>query len=102
MEIVTIGQIGESYAKATVCDVIMTVSRRMDDKQANSGRIFIAKSRLGRDGVVYPFLLNTATVKVTMLNQGEDPITLFMENQANYQAKVGERFSKLTKPSAAK
>lgn len=100
MEIVTIGQIGESYAKATVCDVIMTVSRRMEDKQSNCGRLFIAKSRLGRDGVVYPFLLNPATVKVTLLNQGEDPIALFMENNANFKQKVGERFSKLTKNSA--
>lgn len=95
MEVVTIGQIGESYAKATVCDVIITVSRRMEDKQSNSGRIFIAKSRLGRDGIVYPFLLNSATVKVTILNQGEDPIALFMENGKNLQQMVGERFNKL-------
>lgn len=69
MEIVTISQIGESYAKATVCDLIMTVSRTMEDKQRNSGRLFIAKSRLGRDGMVYPFIMNPATVKVRMLDE---------------------------------
>lgn len=99
MEIVTIGQIGEAYAKATVCDVIMTVSRRPEDKQNNSGRLFIAKSRLGRDGMVYPFLLNTATVKVTILNQGEDPIALFLENHKNLQQTIGDRFQKLVKNS---
>lgn len=101
MEIVTIGQIGESYAKATVCDVIMTISRRMEDKQSNCGRLFIAKSRLGRDGIVYPFLLNTATVKVSILKQGEDPIALFMENSKALQQKLGERFNKLTSQKAA-
>jgi archaellum biogenesis ATPase FlaH len=95
MEIVTIGQIGESYAKATVCDVIMTVSRRMEDKQSNTGRLFLAKSRLGADGVVFPFILNPATVKVQLLNAGEDPIALFMENQKTMQQKVGERWAKL-------
>lgn len=95
MEVVSIGQIGESYAKATVCDVIITISRRAEDRQAHGGRIFIAKSRLGRDGVVYPFVLNTATVKVSILNQGEDPIALFLKNNENLQSKVGERFNKL-------
>lgn len=99
-EIVTLGAIAESYAKATVCDVIVTISRRMEDKQTNSGRIFIAKSRLGRDGVVYPFLMNPATVKVTILPQGEDPIAVFMENRQNVQDKIAERFGALRRPAA--
>jgi archaellum biogenesis ATPase FlaH len=95
MEVVTIGQIGESYAKATVCDVIMTVSRRADDKTTNSGRLFIAKSRLGQDGMVFPFQLNTATVKVTLLETGVDPIALFMENSKNVQTRASERYREL-------
>ena len=95
MEIVTLASISEAYAKATVCDVILTVSRKMEDRQANTGRIFIAKSRLGRDGIVYPFVLNTATVKVSILQQGEDPIAMFMENHKYLQQKVGERAEKL-------
>jgi archaellum biogenesis ATPase FlaH len=95
MEIVTIGQIGESYAKATVCDVIMTISRRMEDKQCNGGRLFLAKSRLGQDGMVYPFMLNTATVKVELLQQGQDPIALFMENNQNRAQVMADRYSKL-------
>ena len=95
MEIVTIGQIGESYAKATVCDVIMTISRRMEDKQSDSGRLFLAKSRLGQDGVVYPFMLKTSTVKVTLLRTGEDPIALFMNNNQNRMQVMADRYSKL-------
>lgn len=95
MEVVTIAQIGESYAKATVCDVIMTVSRRAEDKQANTGRLFLAKSRLGSDGMVYPFTLNTSTVKVNILKAGEDPIALFMQNNKNLQQMASERFTKL-------
>jgi replicative DNA helicase len=95
MEVVTVAQIGEAYSKATVCDVIMTISRRMEDKQSNCGRLFIAKSRLGRDGVVYPFTLNTATVKVSVLNQGEDPLAVFMEHNENLKKKTAERAQKL-------
>jgi replicative DNA helicase len=95
MEVVTVAQIGEAYSKATVCDVIITISRRMEDKQSNTGRIFIAKSRLGRDGVVYPFTLNTATVKVSVLNQGEDPLAMFASENKNLAQKVGDRANKL-------
>lgn len=95
MEVVTIGQIGESYAKATVCDVIMTISRRMEDKQSDSGRLFLAKSRLGQDGMVFPFMLKTSTVKVTVLQQGDDPVALFMQNQQNRMQHMADRFSKL-------
>lgn len=97
MEIVTIGQIGESYAKATVCDVIITISRRPEDKAMNTGRIFLAKSRLGQDGVVLPFVLNTATVKVNVLQVGVDPVALYLENNKNLQQKASERFNKLQK-----
>ena len=94
-EIVTLSSIAESFAKATVCDVIVTISRRMEDKQSNMGRIFIAKSRLGRDGTVLPFTLNTSTVKVTVLAQGEDPIAMFMENQQNRKDVLAERYKNL-------
>ena len=97
MEVVTIAQIGEAYAKATVCDVIMTVSRKMEDKQSNCGRLFLAKSRLGNDGTIYPFLLNTATVKVILLEQGIDPVQLFMDSNKNLQQAFADRFQKLNK-----
>jgi hypothetical protein len=73
----------------------------MEDKQSNTGRLFVAKSRLGQDGMVYPFLLNTSTVKVTLLNQGVDPIAVFMENNQNLQKKLGERFERLNKHNKA-
>jgi replicative DNA helicase len=100
MEVVTIAQIGESYAKATVCDVIITISRRAEDKQMNTGRLFLAKSRLGQDGIVFPFLLNTSTVKVTILEQGVDPVALFLENNKNLQNKMAERHTKLMNAKA--
>lgn len=100
-EIVTLQAISESYAKATVCDVIITISRRMEDKQTNSGRLFVAKSRLGQDGIVFPFLMDTATVKATILDQGQDPIAMFMENNQNMKETLGKRFEKLMQPKGS-
>lgn len=95
-EIVTLQSIAESYAKATVCDVIVTISRRMEDKLTHSGRLYLAKSRLGQDGIVFPFKMNTATVRATIFDQGTDPTLLFMENKNDFQGMVSKRFGQLS------
>ena len=97
MEVVTIGQIGESYAKATVCDLIMTVSRTMQDKQANAGRLFVAKSRLGRDGMIFPFMMNPATVKVQLLSENADVAGVMMEGEEKKNERLSENFQSFMK-----
>lgn len=79
LELVTLSSIAESYAKATVCDLIMTVSRTPEDKVNGTGRLFIAKSRLGEDGKVLPFLFQPSTVKVNVLDQTQDPLLARMQ-----------------------
>lgn len=97
MEVVTIGQIGESYAKATVCDLIMTVSRTMEDKQANTGRLFVAKSRLGPDGMIFPFVMNPATVKVSLLAENTNMQEVLEADRDKHQQRLGEKFEALMK-----
>ncbi len=80
LELVTISAIAEAYSKATVCDLIITISRTPEDRAGGTGRIYIAKSRLGPDGIVLPFMLNTkANVRVTVLDTNEDPISMMMK-----------------------
>lgn len=80
LELVTISNIAEAYSKATVCDLILTISRTPEDKMNGTGKLFIAKSRLGADGIVLPFLLNTKTnIRVTVLDNNEDPISMMMK-----------------------
>lgn len=80
LELVTISAIAEAYSKATVCDLIVTVSRTPEDKMNGTGRLYIAKSRLGADGIVLPFLLNTKNnVRVQVLDSSEDAISVLMK-----------------------
>lgn len=79
-ELVTISAIAEAYAKATVCDLIMTISRSPEDKMMGTGKLYIAKSRLGSDGIVLPFKLDTRqNVRVTLFDTQVDPITMMMQ-----------------------
>ena len=95
LEVVTLDAIAESYAKATVCDLIMTISRKLEDKTTNTGRLFVAKSRLGPDGMVYPFFMNPATVKVKVLNQFETADQAFQKSEEQVTDMLRGRFEQL-------
>lgn len=100
LELVTISAIAEAYSKATVCDLIITVSRTPEDKMTGTGRLYIAKSRLGADGIVLPFLLNTKNnVRVQVLDSNEDAISTLMKTSGedgmkSFMKKRMEEFSK--------
>ncbi len=63
-EVITMEQISEAFNKCFVADFIMSVSRTIEDKQNNTGKIFIAKNRNGPDGIIYDIFMDTSCVKI--------------------------------------
>jgi len=59
-EIVGLESMSEAYGKAMIADVILTISRRSHEKASGQGRLFVAKNRAGRDGIVFPILIDTS------------------------------------------
>ena len=66
-EVITMEQISEAFNKCFVADFIMSVSRTIEDKQNNTGKIFIAKNRNGPDGMIYNIFMDTSNVKIRVL-----------------------------------
>jgi len=62
--VITMESISEAFNKCFVADFIFSVSRTIDDKKTNSGRIFVAKNRFGMDGVICPIFMDTAAVNI--------------------------------------
>ena len=60
-------QISEAFNKCFVADFIMSVSRTIEDKQNNTGKIFIAKNRNGPDGMIYDIFMDTSNVNISVL-----------------------------------
>ena len=69
-EVITMEAISEAFNKCFVADFIFTVSRTVEDKQNNLGRIFIAKNRNGPDGIVFPIKMDTSRVFIEVLPSG--------------------------------
>ena len=63
-EVITMESISEAFNKCFVADFIFSISRTVEDKNTNSGRIFVAKNRNGPDGLVYPIFMDTSNVKI--------------------------------------
>ena len=70
-EVITMESISEAFSKCFVADFIFSLSRTIDDKQTNSGRVFVAKNRNGVDGVVFPIHMDTQNVMIKVLRMEE-------------------------------
>ena len=73
-EVVTMESISEAFNKCFVSDFICSISRTIKDKNANTGRMFIAKNRNGPDGLVFPIFMDTSNVKIKVLAKVDTPV----------------------------
>ena len=68
-EVITMESISEAFSKCFVADFIFSLSRTPQDKQANTGRVFIAKNRNGLDGLVFPIFADWSNVTMKVLEK---------------------------------
>ena len=71
-EVITMESISEAFNKCFIADFIFTISRTIEDKVANAGRLFVAKNRNGPDGLVFPLFMDTSNVCIKVLEPSEE------------------------------
>ena len=69
-DIIQANNISDSYRKIMTADFVMSLSRKMSDKQANTARFHVIKNRFGPDGLTFP----------SRMNAGCGDIRIFSEN----------------------
>jgi replicative DNA helicase len=57
-------KISESYAKVMVADFVISLSRKVADKMAGTGRWHVIKNRFGPDGITLPSKMNTSNGQI--------------------------------------
>ena len=70
-DIVGLENMSEAYGKAMVADVVISLSRKAMEKSTGHGRLYVAKNRAGKDGILFPMLINTAQSRITLLDESE-------------------------------
>jgi len=74
-EVITMESISEAFNKCFIADFIFSISRTIEDKGINGGRMFIAKNRNGPDGIIFPIFMDTSTVCIKVLEpRAEDEL----------------------------
>ena len=81
-EVITMEAISEAFNKCFVADFIFSLSRTVQDKQANKGRLFIAKNRNGPDGLVFDAFVDWSDVTINILDRDESVEKLQSTNEA--------------------
>ena len=97
-EVITMESISEAFNKCFVADFIFTVSRTVEDKNTNTGRIFIAKNRNGPDGLVYPIFMDTSNVKIKVLNKSSESVNdIIQKSSAERLSNLKEKYQAFKK-----
>ena len=97
-EVITMESISEAFNKCFVADFIFSLSRTVEDKQSNTGRVFVAKNRNGPDGLVFPINMQTANVQIDILTPtGEGLAVISTKDQGEILKEKYKKFRKQQK-----
>ena len=87
-------KISESYGKVMVADFVISLSRKVQDKLAGTGRWHVIKNRFGPDGITLPSKMNTSNGQIHIYAdtsvQGKDAQKQ-MDNGEEYTRKLLSR-----------
>lgn len=95
-EVLDLGNLSEGFGKAFVCDTVITLSRRSHEKASGVGRMFLAKNRNGRDGLLWDIKIDTARSKFELTKESSvtDAAT---ENESEAKKLLRKRWQELDK-----
>ena len=68
-DIVGLENMSEAYGKAMVADIVVSISRKSSEKATGFGRLFIAKNRAGKDGILFPISIDTSMSRFDILDE---------------------------------
>ena len=90
-DVIGADKVSEDYSKVMTADFVMSMSRKVEDKIANTGRFHVIKNRFGVDGLTFPATINTNTgyIQIYEANTQEGKQTQGkMDNAEEYMRKT--------------
>lgn len=68
-DVIEAGKISESYSKVMIADFVLSLSRKVTDKIAGTGRWHIIKNRFGPDGITFPSKMNMSNGQIHIFEE---------------------------------
>lgn len=100
-DIIDASKVAEAYSKVMISDFVTSVSRKVEDKIANTGRFHVIKNRFGVDGLTFPASINTTNGKIQVYESSTkdgQEIQFKMDNSEEYLRKqLSQKYENLEK-----
>jgi len=88
-DVIDASKIAESYGKVMVADFVISLSRKVQDKLAGTGRWHVIKNRFGPDGITLPSKMNTSNGQIHIYAD-----TSIQGKETQKQMDKGEEFTR--------
>lgn len=87
----------EGYGKSFVADVLVSISRKPIEKSSGRARLFIAKNRAGKDGLLYPITIDTARSKFEISGDQITSDAALKQDESETKAALRKKWEQLQK-----
>jgi len=99
-DIIGAEKIAESYSKIMTADFVISLSRKIEDKIAGTGRWHVIKNRFGPDGLTFPSKMNTSNGQIDIYEessvQGRQAQKTMDTGDELLRKRLANKFSELT------
>ena len=96
-------KIAESYSKIMTADFVISLSRKIEDKVAGTGRWHVIKNRFGPDGITFPSKMNTSNGQIHIYEgdsiQGKDTQKQMDNGEESKRKYLQNKFKELSEGS---
>ena len=100
-EIIEAMGVADSYRKIMTGDFILSLSRKKEDKEQGTGRIYVMKNRFGPDGMWYPCSFDASIGKVEIFEknsvEGAEILARVKSAEERMKEMFGKRFNQIQK-----
>ena len=100
-EVIGADKVAEDYSKIMTADFVMSMSRKVEDKIANTGRFHVIKNRFGIDGITYPATINTNIGQVQIFEGssqfGKDAQSKMDNSQEFLRKELANKYNEMEK-----
>jgi replicative DNA helicase len=90
-DIIDTTNMGEAFGKAATCDLVVSISRKSSEKSTGLAKFFIAKNRVGRDGLVFSIKMDTSKSKFQFFDNEDGEYTPPTKNEKDDDIKAALR-----------
>ena len=98
-DVIQADKIAESYSKIMTADFVVSLSRKIEDKAAGTGRWHVIKNRFGPDGLTLPSKMNASNGQIDIYDgatvQGQSAQEDINNNSEYLRKMLGKKFEEL-------